>query len=194
MHKFLLTSVATASVLFAGQAEAVAANPLPKPTNITWGTSGCFSVGSLTLDAPDHAVLTSAFDRTTKTIAELKWIPQAVEAPIRSFDQFPTPIPGKKRRSKRQYGTGNCTSTLSTVKVELSDTHAQLQHGVDESYTMEIASGSDSVKISAKTVYGALHAMTTLQQIIINDGTGSMIVEQPVSPLTTSRCSLSVVS
>jgi hexosaminidase len=182
MHNFILTSVVTASALFAGHAEAVAVNPLPKPANITWGTSGCFSVGSLALDAPDHAVLSSAFDRATKTITDLKWIPQATEAPIRSFQQFPTPTAGaRKRRSKRQYGSRNCTSTLSTVKVDISDTHAQLQHGVDESYTMDISSGSDSIKISAKTVYGALHALTTLQQIIINDGTGNMIIEQPVS-------------
>jgi hexosaminidase len=182
MHNFILTSVVTASALFTGHAEAVAVNPLPKPANITWGNSGCFSVGSLTLNAPDHAVLSSAFNRVTKTITELKWVPQATEAPIRSFQQFPTPTAGaKKRRSKRQYGTGNCTTTLSAVKVDISDTHAQLQHGVDESYTMDVTSGSDSIKISAKTVYGALHALTTLQQIVINDGTGKMIIEQPVS-------------
>jgi hexosaminidase len=181
MHSFLLASAVAASALFAGHAEAVAANPLPKPANITWGNSGCLSVGSLKLDGPDHKVLTAAFDRTTNSITELKWIPAATEAPIRKFQAFPTPTAGSKRKSKRQYGTGNCTSTLSTVKVEISDTHAQLQHGVDESYTMEIATGSDTIKISAKTVYGALHAMTTLQQIVINDGTGKMIVEQPVS-------------
>jgi hexosaminidase len=46
---------------------------------------------------------------------------------------------------------------------------------------MDIASGSDSIKISAKTVYGALHALSTLQQIVINDGKGGLMVEQPVA-------------
>ncbi|KAH8724630.1 glycoside hydrolase superfamily [Phaeosphaeriaceae sp. PMI808] len=181
MRDFILTSLVTASVLFAGHAEAVAVNPLPKPAKITWGTTGCFSVGTLKLNAPDHKVLSSAFDRITKTITKVKWIPAATEAPIRSFQAFPTPTAGSKRKSKRQYGTGNCTASLSKVKVEIADSHAQLQHGVDESYTLEITAGSDTIKISAKTVYGALHGMTTLQQIVINDGKGNLIVEQPVS-------------
>jgi hexosaminidase len=182
MHNFILTSVVTASALFAGHADALAVNPLPKPANMTWGNSGCLSVGSLSLEAPEHAVLSAAFDRTTKSITDLKWVPQAIEAPIRQFQPFPTPAAGtKKRRSKRQYGSGNCTSTLSKVQVEIADTNAQLQHGVDESYKLDVTSDSDSIKISAKTVYGALHAMTTLQQIVINDGTGNMIIEQPVS-------------
>lgn len=184
MRDFILVSVATASVLFTNGAGAVAANPLPKPSNITWGDSGCFSVGSLALSAPDHQVLQQAFDRTTNTITELKWVPAAVEAPIREFEPFPTTTASKKSRKKRQYGmppSGNCTGRLTTVTVDIADTQASLQHGVDESYTLEIVEGSDSVDISAKTVYGALHAFTTLQQIIINDGKGNMIVEQPVS-------------
>lgn len=181
MHKIALTSLATASALFAGHAEAVAANPLPKPANITWGNSGCFSVDSLKLVGPDHDVVTAAFDRATKTINELKWVPAAVEAPIRSFDQFPTPTAGARKRSKRQYGSGNCTTVLSTVKIQVSDTHAQLQHAVDESYSLDVTSGSETIEISAKTVYGALHGLTTLQQIIINSGSGKMIIEQPVS-------------
>ncbi|KAH7378827.1 beta-hexosaminidase precursor [Pyrenochaeta sp. MPI-SDFR-AT-0127] len=182
MRDFLLATAVTATALFAGHAEAVAANPLPKPANITWGTSGCFSFGSVTLEAPDHEVLKNAFDRVTGTITELKWIPAATEAPIREFQPFPTPTGAASRRKhKRQYGTGNCTTTITKVKVDVSDTHAQLQHGVDESYDLELASGSDSVQISAQTVYGALHALTTLQQLVINDGSGNLIIEQPVS-------------
>jgi len=184
MRDFLLASVVTASALFTRHAQAVAVNPLPKPANITWGTSGCFSVASLKLDGPAHPVLSAAFERTSKAIFELKWIPAATEAPIRSFEPFPTPTPGSSSgKTRRQYGTGNgnCTGSATTVKVEISDTQAQLQHGVDESYTLDLASGSDTVKISAKTVYGALHALTTFQQIVINDGTGKLIVEQPVS-------------
>jgi hexosaminidase len=179
MRDYILASMVTASALFAGQAEAVAANPLPKPTSITWGDSGCFSFGSVTLDAPDQAVLSDAFDRVTKTIAELKWIPAATEAPVTSFQPFPTPTGASKKR--RQYSTGNCTGTITKVKVSVADAHAQLQHGVDESYTLDIEAGSDTIDISAGTVYGALHALTTLQQIVINDGSGNMIIEQPVA-------------
>jgi hexosaminidase len=180
MRDFLLASVAAASVLFARHAAAVAVNPLPKPRNITWGTSGSFAVGSLSLDAPDHALLQAGFDRSNKAIADLKWIPAATEAPVRSFEPFPTPTAAASRKRRRHYGT-NSTGTLSTVHVQVKNTHAALQHGVDESYTLKIASGSDTVEITAETVYGALHAFTTLQQIVINDGSGKLIVEQPVS-------------
>lgn len=182
MLRHLLTSVVTASTIFGGRAEAVAANPLPKPSNITWGNSGCFSFGSVSLDGPDQRVLQDAFDRVTSTIYELKWIPAAVEAPVPSFEPFPTlSSSASGRKVRRQYGTGNCTTTVTQVKVEITDLHAQLQHGVDESYSLDLTKGSDSIDISAQTVYGALHALTTLQQMVINDGTGKLIIEQPVS-------------
>ncbi|OAL46008.1 hypothetical protein IQ07DRAFT_192051 [Pyrenochaeta sp. DS3sAY3a] len=182
MRDFILTSVVAATAIFARQAEAVAANPLPKPANITWGNSGCLSFGSVSLEGPDHEYIQDAFDRVTDAITELKWIPQATEAPMRSLEPFPTPTgSASKRKHRRQYGAGNCTSEITTIKIDVADTHAALQHGVDESYELEIAAGSDSVEITAQTVYGALHALTTLQQIVINDGSGQLIVEQPVS-------------
>jgi hexosaminidase len=179
MRNLVPALAATATALFARQAEAVAANPLPKPVNITWGSSGSFSVGSLSLDGPDHEVLKDGFERAVSAISELKWIPAATEAPVRSFEPFPTATGTASKLRRRQYG--NSTGSLSSVKVTVADTHATLTHAVDESYSLEIASGSDSVEIEAATVYGALHAFTTLQQIVINDGSGGLIVEQPVS-------------
>ncbi|KAF1938044.1 hypothetical protein EJ02DRAFT_458187 [Clathrospora elynae] len=184
MRDFILASVVTASALFTGHAEAVAANPLPKPANITWGDSGCFSFGAVTLEAPDHEVLQDAFDRATKTIRELMWIPAATEAPVRSFEAFPTPTGASRRRnSRRQYATppGNCTGTIMRVKVDIANEHAGLEHAVDESYSLDLTAASDSIEISAATVYGALHALTTLQQLVINDGKGNLLIEQPVS-------------
>ncbi|KAF2278359.1 uncharacterized protein EI97DRAFT_251361 [Westerdykella ornata] len=170
--------VATAAAFFTREAAAVAANPLPKPQDITWGNSGPLAVGSLRLNAPNHDLLRAGFLRATNAIRELKWIPAATEAPVRSFEPFPTPTAAKL---KRQYNHPNGTASLTTVKVQISDLHATLSHGVDESYTLDISAGSNTITISAGTVYGALHAFTTLQQIVINDGTGKLIVEQPVS-------------
>jgi hexosaminidase len=175
MRNLLPAIVATATALFARQAEAVAANPLPKPQNITWGSAGAFSVESLELAGPENEVLQAAFDRATQAIADLKWIPAATEAPVRSFEPFPTPSGTAAKLRKRSSGS------LTTVHVEVEDTAATLSHAVDESYTLEITEGSSIVEITAKTVYGALHAFTTLQQIVINDGSGKMLVEQPVS-------------
>ncbi|CBX98249.1 hypothetical protein IAQ61_010347 [Plenodomus lingam] len=182
MRDSILAFVATTSALFAGQASAaVAVNPLPKPASIKWGTAGSICIGDATLTGSDHEILKDAFDRITKTIKDLKWSPAAVEAPIRSFQPFPTPTGAPSRKSKRQFGSGNCTSTVTQVKVTVTDANAQLQHGVDESYKLELAPGADSIDISAQTVYGALHAMTTLQQLVITDGSGNFIIEQPVS-------------
>lgn len=181
MRDFILASLATA--LFARSAEAVAANPLPKPTEITWGSEGAFSVGSLSLNGVDSQIVKDGFDRAFKAITDLKWIPQATEAPVREFEPFPTASAASKRKNrKRQYNTGtNSTGSLSSVNVQVKNTGATLQHGVDESYTLEVSQGSESIDITAETVYGALHAFTTLQQIVINDGSGQLVVEAPVS-------------
>ncbi|EUC35236.1 glycoside hydrolase family 20 protein [Bipolaris zeicola 26-R-13] len=183
MRDLTLASVLTASALFARRTGAVAVNPLPKPASITWGDSGCFAVGSITLDGPDNKVLSDAFSRMTKTVTDLEWIPAGIEAPVREFEPFPKS--GSKKKKRRNTPTtvsaGNCTGTISSVKVDIADTKAQLQHGVDESYKLELAAGSSSVHITAGTVYGALHALTTMQQIVINDGSGKLIIEQPVS-------------
>ncbi|KAF2641459.1 putative beta-N-acetylhexosaminidase naga [Massarina eburnea CBS 473.64] len=182
MRAFTLTSLATATALFANVG-AVAVNPLPKPAKITWGTSGAFSVSNLSLSGSDNQLLKDGFDRATKAITELKWVPQATEAPIRSFAPIPTTTgtPSRKKARRQGYSTTNTTGILSSVKVDVKDTSATLQHDVDESYKLEIAAGSNSIEISAETVYGALHAFTTLQQIVISDGSGNLIVEQPVS-------------
>jgi len=181
MRDFVLASLAAA--LLARSAGAVAANPLPKPAQITWGSEGAFSVGSLTLSSVDSQIVQDGFNRAYKAITDLKWIPAATEAPIRSFEPFPTATgAAKKKHKKRQYNTpSNSTGSLSSVKVQVKNTHAALQHGVDESYTLDITKGSSSIDITAETVYGALHAFTTLQQIVINDGKGNLIVEAPVS-------------
>ncbi|KAF2849366.1 glycoside hydrolase family 20 protein [Plenodomus tracheiphilus IPT5] len=181
MRDSILAFAVTSSALFAGQAAAVAVNPLPKPTSIKWGTEGSICFGDVTLNCPDNDILKSAFERITGTIKELKWSPAAVEAPPRSFQPFPTPTAAASRKTRRQYGSGSCTSTITHVNVTVADTHAQLLHGVDESYSLDLAAGADAIEISAKTVYGALHAMTTLQQLVIADGTGNFIIEQPVS-------------
>lgn len=181
MRDFILASLITA--LLAGSAEAVAANPLPKPTEITWGSESPFAVGPLTLSGVDSQIVHDGFDRALKAITDLKWIPQATEAPVRTFEPFPTASAAAKRKTrKRQYSTAtNSTGSLSSVNCQVKDTSAPLQHGVDESYTLEIAKGSNSIDITAETVYGALHAFTTLQQIVINDGSGQLVVEAPVS-------------
>jgi hexosaminidase len=167
-----LTSLAaTAACIFASQSGAVAVNPLPKPTSISWGSSGAIQVGDLRLTASpgQDALVSDAWNRAWGAIRSLKWSPVATEAPISSYAPFPTAA------AKR-----GASSALTKVNVKIADTKAGLIHGVDESYTLDITADSNSIDITSKTVWGALHAFTTLQQIVIYSAKG-FIVEQPVS-------------
>ncbi|KIW35341.1 uncharacterized protein PV07_02042 [Cladophialophora immunda] len=175
MHPHLLFPVATLVVgLLSGLGDAIAANPLPAPQNITWGTSGPKPLaGYLVLNSPYNQVVNDAWTRTWTTISTLKWAPVAVEAPISTFEPFPTATPSS--RVKRW------NSILIQIDLTVADTQADLQQGVDESYTIDVTQASQSVNITAQTIWGALHAFTTLQQIIISDGQGGLMIEQPVS-------------
>ena len=176
---------------------AVKVNPLPAPQEITWGTSGPKQVGYLNLrtnaggqSGDNGRIVRDAWTRAYHAITTIRWVPQGIEKPIPKFEPFPTndgsdgspkaasdsSSSSNSAEEKRSYGGG----WLSTVDVKVSDWKADLQHGVDESYTLDITSGSSTVEITAKTVWGALHAFTTLQQIVILEGAG-LQVEQPVS-------------
>jgi len=172
MPNTLISVLATAACLFVAPSAAVAVNPLPAPQSITWGTSGPKQVsGGLVYKAQQDNVAYPAWERAFDAITTLKWIPAATEAPISSFAPFHTATAAAKRGS----------SLLIEVNVKIDDYNADLQHGVDESYTLDITQNSQSIDITAKTVWGALHAFTTLQQLVISDGKGGLMVEQPVS-------------
>lgn len=173
INRLAQTVVAIAGVL-TGVADAVAVNPLPAPTSITWGTSGPKSVaGYLVLNGAPNQLVRDAWNRAFSTITTLKWVPAATEAPIATYAVFPTtPASAKSKRA---------SSVLIDVNLKIANANAPLQHGVDESYTLDITASSQSISITANTVWGALHAFTTLQQIIISDGRGGLLVEQPVS-------------
>jgi hexosaminidase len=170
----LAQTLTTLVCLSAAIAEAVQVNPLPAPHSITWGTSGPKPVAwYLWLSTPSNAVVTDAWNRASNTINTLKWIPAAVEEPIASYEPFPAS--SNSSNIKRQ--------CLRLVQIDLTidDYDADLQQGVEESYTLGISDSSQSITIHAPTVWGALHAFTTLQQIIISDGNGGLMVEQPVT-------------
>jgi hexosaminidase len=154
-------------------ASAVQVNPLPAPRNITWGSSGPIQVNYLNLNGRHSPLLTQAWERTWETITTLQWVPAAVESPIASYPAFPTSTPvSTAPKAKR------APSAIHNVDVHVVDNDADLQHGVDESYTLVVGNGG--IRINAQTVWGVLHAFTTLQQIIISDKKGGLIIEQPV--------------
>lgn len=170
MRLHQVVSVACALV---GLGEAVMVNPLPAPVSISWGTTGSKSVAAnLAFTGTSKTVVVNAWNRAYSTITSLKWVPQATEAPIATYAVFPTAAAKLRRAS---------STVLTGVNVKISNPNVDLQHGVDESYTLDITASSPIISITAKTPWGALHALTTLQQIIISDGNGGLMVEQPVS-------------
>ena len=169
------TSIAQVAlaIAIASLADAVAVNPLPAPTSITWGTSGPKSfAGNVALNGAPNQIVRDAWNRASSAIVSLQWVPQATEAPIATYAVFPTAAAKAKRNSYSQ---------LTSVSVNIKDSNAALQHGVDESYTLDVTANSQTIAITAQTTWGALHAFTTLQQLIISDGHGGLIIEQPVS-------------
>ena len=175
MHLSSLLHLLTIFVAtFIGASEAAKVNPLPAPQSMKWGSSGPKEVSaSISLKGSQNTVVSDAWKRALSSITGLKWVPAAVEEPILKYQAFPT---GSASRVKRA-----SSAKLTTIDVSVSDSKADLQHGVDESYTIEITESSSSIKVTAKTNWGALHAFTTLQQMIIADGKGGLMIEQPVT-------------
>ncbi|RDH32458.1 glycoside hydrolase superfamily [Aspergillus welwitschiae] len=167
------------TLLVAGAA-AVKVNPLPAPRNISWTSSGPKQLASFvslraSQDTPDF-ILANGWNRAWDSIVSLQWVPAATEGPMSSYQPFPTATAaaGVTKRSSQ------ALPSLQFVDVNVADLDADLQHGVDESYTLEVTESATSVVIEAPTVWGALHAFTTLQQLVISDGQGGLIIEQSV--------------
>ncbi|KAH8556553.1 putative beta-N-acetylhexosaminidase naga [Umbelopsis sp. PMI_123] len=168
--KAVIASI-VAAIALVPAALAVKVNPLPIPQSITWGNSGSIELDThFAFSGPKNTILEDAIKRTTKMIWWEKWVPQAVEMPPATYPPFPTYTPTKR----------SAKSTLKKINIEVSDLNADLQAGVDESYTLDIlASGTGTIK--ANTVWGALHALSTFEQIVISDGKNGLLIEEPVT-------------
>ncbi|ODA77962.1 hypothetical protein RJ55_06565 [Drechmeria coniospora] len=179
----------------AGNSSAVTVkvNPLPAPREISWGTTGpkCLS-GSLSYHANAGSrsgaaskLVSDGWKRAYSAMKSLQWVPQAIELPIPTFEPFPKSAAGggvsRRDAGKMPTTAARRGAVLTAVAVDVSDWSCDLQHGVDESYNLTISASSSTIKIAAVTPWGALHAFTTLQQLVISDGRGGLMVEQPVA-------------
>ena len=160
--------------LLASLVDAVAVNPLPAPQSITWKNSSGpirFNAALQYSGASNDAVWT-AWNRAWQSMVTLQWVPAAVEAPIATFEPFPGASATPSSRVRRD-------TTCSTILLTVDDYEADLQYGVDESYRMNVT--SSQISIHAATTWGALHALTTLQQLVISDGQGGLLIEAEVN-------------
>ncbi|KAG0260820.1 hypothetical protein DFQ27_003300 [Actinomortierella ambigua] len=176
------------SLTEAAKTGSIKANPLPKPVNINWESSGRIHIGDLKYHGPRNEVLVKAFDRTASYIKK-KWVPQSWEAPMPEWPKVPSTLPrdlGKRGDDDGdvdddvEVENGRHRGAVNRVNVKVDDSEADLQHGVDESYNLKVTTDG-TINIKAKTIWGALHAFTTLQQIVISDNGRNLFIEQPVT-------------
>lgn len=158
-----------------GAVAAVSVNPMPAPRNISWsGNRVDVSLSMQLVQAEDNDIVLEAFQRVMSTVSDLRWTPKVVETPRSSYLPFPTGTP-KKRDSINATVDG-----ILTTYVNITNYRAPLDLAVNESYTLNV--GPDSIQIGSETVWGSLHALTTLQQLIVYDAdTDLFFVEKEVA-------------
>lgn len=155
----------------------VTVNPLPKPRDIVWSNCGIQRVNfplNLVVSEPS-AYIEEQFDRMCTVLDELKWYPKVTD---------PVTTDGNSGEYLRVFG---CNIDIKTLYIDIT-ADAPLQFGVDESYTLSVL---ENITITANTTWGALHGLTTLQQLIIYDSEKGFYIEDAVvihdSPLYLHR-------
>lgn len=151
---------------------AVKVNPLPIPRNITWnGDSAIKFDERMQLNiSVESVIIENAFHRTLNTIRKLKWIPAAIEV---EYAQY-------KSTSQTVIDKAN-VSTVNQVDLVINDYNAPLQLGTNETYEMKVDDLLPAIVIKSETIWGALHAFSTLQQLIIFDEQDELYyIEGPV--------------
>ncbi|KAF8937386.1 hypothetical protein BGZ58_002798 [Dissophora ornata] len=171
-------------VVASTSSEAVKVNPLPAPVKITWGNTGPVKIdNNFRITGPSNDILSKAYARTASLIKEERWIPQTWEKPAGYFPPFP--MISKRGDDEEVIAAESETPNLDgktsveTIHVQVADLDADLQMNVDESYTLDITAAGMGI-IKAETIWGALHGLNTLTQLIIDDGNDGLQIEQPV--------------
>lgn len=129
-------------------------DPLPAVQHITWYNDTVIEINTnlLIADCPSP-VVQLAFIRAISTIEKLMWSP------------YPHSI--------SDYATGPMIES-SRVTIQVDDADADLQLGVDESYNLTIT--PKNITIHAATTWGALHSLTTLQQLVVYSQDGRFLI------------------
>ncbi|KAI7875814.1 hypothetical protein K492DRAFT_182350 [Lichtheimia hyalospora FSU 10163] len=102
---------------------------------------------------PDE--IQDAMKRCMNTILTDRWIP--VQVPLEDHHQQPD--------FNMQHAFVNKAKTLSVLEVSIHDINADLELGVDESYTLDITN-EGTATLSAKTKWGAFYGLETFSQLV----------------------------
>jgi Glycosyl hydrolase family 20, catalytic domain/beta-acetyl hexosaminidase like len=117
---------------------------------------------NVTVDCP-----TAADDGDDKDDCPLE-IEQMIDLAMDRFASFLEAFIPRSRSEHNDYPVNPTNATLFPkvgVQISLATLHLTL-HDADESYALKIGLVDDWVEIKARTVYGALHGLTTLQQLL----------------------------
>ncbi|EZF74912.1 hypothetical protein H105_03469 [Trichophyton soudanense CBS 452.61] len=176
----LLTGVveATSDAVIEEALKAPTINPLPGP--VTWYLHAeegrKYLAPFVSYHGPHQSGIRDAWERCYDTIRRLKWYPHALEGPIPKFD----PFPGQASKPKEKRQNAPHGAMIRRVSVKVTDVNAKLAHKVDEFYSLTVSARSETIEIEAKTPWGARHAFTTLQQIVVyDDKTRQFYIERP---------------
>ncbi|BBN00792.1 hexosaminidase [Marchantia polymorpha subsp. ruderalis] len=121
----------------------------PEPQTVRWESGARIVLNpAFEISAPDHPELSSAVARYAALIRTERWYPVQVPRSV---------------VITRKAGTDSEVVILNVFVVDLA---ADLQHGVDESYTIEISPTSSNASLSAGTVWGAMRGLETFSQLL----------------------------
>ncbi|KSA03944.1 uncharacterized protein AC631_00214 [Debaryomyces fabryi] len=135
-------------------------NPLPAPRNILWKDDLTIKFDEnmqLNING-ESAIIKGAFHRTLNTIKDLKWTPAATEVEYSRYKQTVQTVMDKAN-----------VSTVNQLNVIINDYNSPLQLGTNETYELRIDRQLQAIRIVSETVWGALHAFSTLQQLVVFD-------------------------
>ncbi|KAJ7562234.1 hypothetical protein O6H91_03G060200 [Diphasiastrum complanatum] len=141
----------------------------PIPQSISWGAGPPITISShLRITFPRHRDLHRAVVYYRKLMLSEKWLPVQVSAKPTS----PTATVAAANYS------------LTWLQIKVRDISADLQHGVDESYSLNVPDQGSRAKLEAMTVWGVIRGLETLTQLIrmpSGKSKGEPIIEHGVS-------------
>ncbi|CDH49056.1 beta-hexosaminidase 1 [Lichtheimia corymbifera JMRC:FSU:9682] len=133
----------------------------PIPQHVVSGNVDLKLDPSFHIRGPDE--VQDAIKRCMNTILADRWIPVQVPLDDDSLEQ--PPHFNTNNENKQHVFVNSKVNMLSTLEVSIHDINAELELGVDESYTLDI-SDKGSATLTAKTKWGALYGLETFSQLV----------------------------